>query len=478
VKTPRTRYVKTSDGAYIAYQVVGDGPDLVWQFDYFGNVDAVWDLPSFAYYLGGFAEFSRLILLDRRGTGQSSRNVPPSDLETRASDLRAVLDVLKADIVVAGGHRQGGAASAVFAATEPDRVRSFVWDFPQPRSLWAPDYPWGVSRESAERSRLVTEEYWGTDALFATQWALEGEIVPTEATMGIGKLSRSTTTPDVALEMDCIWLETDVRGVLPSVRVPALLTELDAGDRGEIDYVASLMPKAQVVRIPGEDEFQLEYIDRTHEAIRSFLGLATSPSSDGRILATLLFTDIVDSTKRAPRSATTGGSDCSPIITPGRGRSWRAIAAARSTRPVTASSRRSTDPLGPCAVLRRSRHRCERSASRCGRACTRVRWSASTKGARARRPRRRASWCPRGAVRSPRVIHGESSRRRIGACVRRRWRARAEGRSRPLAPLPSGERAVTQPSDVGAHVRGTGFVASLHPTEEAADDSRRSGDHI
>ena len=68
--------------------------DLVWQFDYFGNVDGVWEHPLWAHFLGGFAEFSRLILLDRRGTGQSSRNVPPSDLETRASDLRAVLDAL------------------------------------------------------------------------------------------------------------------------------------------------------------------------------------------------------------------------------------------------------------------------------------------------------------------------------------------------------------------------------------------------
>ena len=119
------------------------------------------------HFLSGFAGFSRLILLDRRGTGQSSRNVPPSDLETRASDLRAVLDALGTDVVVAGGHGQGGAASAMFAATEPSRVRSFVWDNPQARTLWAPDYPWGVNSEYLERARRVTEEYWGTDTLFA-----------------------------------------------------------------------------------------------------------------------------------------------------------------------------------------------------------------------------------------------------------------------------------------------------------------------
>ncbi len=300
MKTPRTRYVKTPDGVYIAYQVVGDGPvDMVWQFDYFGNVDAIWEHPLWAYYFGGFAKFSRLILLDRRGTGQSSRNVPPSDLETRARDLRSVLDALGSEVVVAGGHRQGGAASALFAATEHERVRALVWEWPEARSLWAPDYPWGASTEDLGRTERVIEQHWGTDTLFPALWALEGEVVPTEITIGMGKLSRYTGTPDVALEMDRIWNETDVRGVLPAVRVPTLLMDHDVGDRGQIDYVASLMPNAQVVRIRGEDEFQPEYVDRVHDAIRTFLGLAIPASNSGRVLSTVLFTDIVDSTKKA-----------------------------------------------------------------------------------------------------------------------------------------------------------------------------------
>ncbi len=298
MKSPTTRYVKTPDDVYIAYQVVGDGPDLVWQFDYFGNVDAVWEHPLWARFLGGFTEFSRLILLDRRGTGQSSRNVPPSDLETRASDLRAVLDALGSDVVVAGGHHQGGAASALFAATEPDRVRAFVWEYPDARSLWAPDYPWGVSTEYLERAERVTEAHWGTDALFTLSWALADEVVPTEASIGIGKLSRYTATPDVALEMDRIWNETDIRGVLPAVRAPALLIDDDSGDGSQIDYIASLMPNARVVRLPG-DGFSREYIDRLHEATRSFLGLAVRAPSGNRVLSTILFTDIVGSTKRA-----------------------------------------------------------------------------------------------------------------------------------------------------------------------------------
>ena len=125
------------------------------------------------------------------------------------------------------------------------------------------------------------------------------EVVPTEVTLGMGKLARYTCTPDVALEMDRIWNETDVRGVLPAVRVPTLLMDRDVGARAQIDYVASLMPNAQVVRIRGEDEFQPEYVDRVHDAIRTFLGLAIPVSTSGRVLSTVLFTDIVDSTKKA-----------------------------------------------------------------------------------------------------------------------------------------------------------------------------------
>ena len=102
-------------------------------------------------------------------------------------------------------------------------VRSYgIWPT-GPDASWAPDYPWGASDEYLERSRRATEDHWGTDAFFAIQAELDDYPVPTEATIGYGKLCRSTATPDVALELDRIWNETDVRGVLPAVRVPSLL---------------------------------------------------------------------------------------------------------------------------------------------------------------------------------------------------------------------------------------------------------------
>ena len=199
---------------------------------------------------------------------------------------------------MAGGHGQGGAASALFAATEPERVRSFVWEPASPDAVGA-RLPVGREQRVPRARPTGDRGPLGNGCPLRGLGELDDYVVPTEVTIGYGKLCRSTATPDVALEIDRIWNETDIRGALPSVRAPALLTELDSGDRGQIDYIASLMPNARVVLIPGEDGYPARGHRSTHEAIRSFLGLARPPSGSGRVLSTVLFTDIVDSTRRA-----------------------------------------------------------------------------------------------------------------------------------------------------------------------------------
>ena len=145
---PETHYLKTPDGAYIAYQTVGEGPiDIAWQFEWMGNVDTIWEYPPFAEWFRGLASFSRLILHDRRGTGASSRNVNPPNLETRVADLTLVLDAVGSDRAVLGGALDGGAPNVLFAASAPARVHSLFWWYPAPRSTPAPDYPAGASAE-------------------------------------------------------------------------------------------------------------------------------------------------------------------------------------------------------------------------------------------------------------------------------------------------------------------------------------------
>ena len=294
-----TRYARTSDGAYIAYQTIGTGPiDLVYQFDWFGNVDAIWEDPDLRVIFEGLASFSRLILHDRRATGLSSRGVPVPDLETRIGDLRAALDMIGAERPVLGGEREGGAPNVLFAATHPHRVRSLFWYSPSARSTWAPDYPWGAPADYVELDQRALE-LWGTyeygRALIDTEGTFGHDIRDDEAHT-FAKLSRATATPDVARELARVWYETDVRDVLPSVRVPTLLLayEGNAMEVAEAEYVASLIPDANLVIRPGTRDADLAGFSDT---VRDFLGVDREPGIE-TILSTVLFTDIVGSTAK------------------------------------------------------------------------------------------------------------------------------------------------------------------------------------
>ena len=174
---PETRYAITPDGVYLAYQTVGEGPiDLVWQFDLvFGNVEDMWETVV-GDCLRELSSFTRLILHDRRGTGLSSRNVPPPNLETRVADLGVILDAAGSERPVLGGFGDGAASNVMFAATQPERVHSLVWDAPLPRTTWAPDFPWGVDPEYVERYDKVTAELWGSEEYGAAIAELDAEV--------------------------------------------------------------------------------------------------------------------------------------------------------------------------------------------------------------------------------------------------------------------------------------------------------------
>ena len=154
MNVPETRYAKTLDGVYIAYQTVGDGPiDIVWQFDWLGNVDTIWEYRPSAEWFRGLASFSRLILHDRRGTGASSRNVDPPNLETRVADLTIVLDAVGSERPVLGGALQGGAPNILFAATFPERVHSLFWWYRRRGRPWRLTIPSVRARTSSRDPR-------------------------------------------------------------------------------------------------------------------------------------------------------------------------------------------------------------------------------------------------------------------------------------------------------------------------------------
>ena len=301
METHDTRYARTPDGVYIAYQVAGHGPiDLTWGFDFFGNVDLAWEWPTTGPLLRALTDTCRVSLHDRRGTGLSSRNVPPPNLETRVSDLRLVLDTVGAQRPVLGGINEGGAPNVVLAATEPERVRSIVWLEPIPRPGWAPDFPWGVKHRYVEREERSLD-LWGTNdygIAWADAEAAAGVTLSRERMLMAGTTSRQTATPDVARELDRIWYETDVRAALSSVRTPALLIARNRYPRKiEVaQYVASLMPEATVAPVAGD--FGPDELEPLLDVVHRFLGVEPREPALDTILATVLFTDIVGSTEK------------------------------------------------------------------------------------------------------------------------------------------------------------------------------------
>ncbi len=295
-----TRYAKTPDGVYLAYQVVGEGPiDFACQFND-GDIDLLWEHPYADRFLSKLQEFSRVILHDRRGIGLSSRNVPQPNLETRASDLLTVLDAAASERPILFGGPEPGAANAYFAAIHPDRVSRLVWFEASPRLAWAPDYPWGVGPDYFDRD-MRSLQVWGTKEYGkawqeneATIWA----IPPSDEEARYASLiSRHTTTPDVAMEFTRIWYETDVRSVLPSIQTPTLLLTGDAvADYvDETKYVASLLPNATLHILEGHVGW--EGSGRIVDLIREFVGIETPPADIDTILSSVMFTDIVGSTE-------------------------------------------------------------------------------------------------------------------------------------------------------------------------------------
>src|SRR6185312_11232112 len=309
---PDPQYARAEDGAYIAYQVVGDGPmDIAWQFDGGGGLDVWWELTSNRWWFEALASFGRLILHDWRGTGLSSRDVPVPTLETRMADLRAVLDGANSKRAVMGGWYESVAPCVLMAATDPSRVEALVWWDPCPRTTWAPDYPGGNRPDDVSRY-LEALEHWGT-LRYARGWAesfkdFSGSLPPDEEVRWTAKMSRNCCTPDVALKLERIWLETDIRHILPTVRTRTLLmvTTGDAKTVEIADHVAALMPNAVVEAFPPMG-MPTTWADNELarrpklDAIQRFVGMEPRQNSGDTILSTILFTDVVSSTEHQAR---------------------------------------------------------------------------------------------------------------------------------------------------------------------------------
>ncbi len=303
---PETRYTKTADGIHIGYQVIGSAPvDLVFvPYDY-SNIEASWDLPQYASFVRGLASHARVLLLDRRGTGTSDRawSGPSATIEAQMDDIRAVMDASGSERAVLFGIESGAALCFTFAATYPERTAGLVVYGALVRGTWAPDYPWEWTDEVWDTWIDKLEREWGSPAYVEEMAELLSPSLAGDETFlkAFGRILRLSASPGDAAARDRAVRDIDVRHVLPTVQVPTLVIhrtgdKLESVEAGR--YIAEHTPGPALVELPGEDHiFPLDdlvpHIGRFLETLRS------EQAEFDRILATVLFTDIVDSTAQA-----------------------------------------------------------------------------------------------------------------------------------------------------------------------------------
>jgi class 3 adenylate cyclase len=304
---PETRYAKSGD-VNVAYQVVGDGPfDLVFTLGFAQHVELGWEEPRRRAMFERLASFSRLILFDKRGTGLSDPVPRAASLEERMDDIRAVLDAVGSDRAAIVAIGDGGPVCALFAATYPERVFALALYSFAASWIRRPDYPWGPSEQQILAWADLTERTWGTREWVEQVYRTLAPSATSEEFWEFSRPLRLSVSPSGAAEMQRLHVQMDVRAVLPSIRAPTLLLQADVdADVEESRDAARRIPGARFVLVPGADRIPLfAAAERFLDEVQSFTEQAWAERAweqtvdVERVLATVLFTDIVGSTARA-----------------------------------------------------------------------------------------------------------------------------------------------------------------------------------
>ena len=296
------RYAQNGD-VHIACRVLGEGErDLVLVQGFLSHIDMEWEQPEMARFLRKLASFSRLVLFDKRGTGLSDRAVGVGTLEEGMDDVRAVMDAVESERAVLMGVSEGAPMCVLFAATYPDRTDALVLHGGMARSTEAPDYPWAPPAEAAmEAASELVGPYLFTGEDIDI-WAPSLADDP-QAIEWLGRFRRASVSPDGLAALFSMFLDIDVRHVLPTLRVPTLVLHRH-GDRvvnwraGR--WMAEQIPGARYVELSGQDHFPwFGDSDAVIEEVREFLTGVRVALQPDRVLATVMFTDVVGSTERA-----------------------------------------------------------------------------------------------------------------------------------------------------------------------------------
>lgn len=312
METPKTRYARSADGTFIAYQVFGDGPvDLLWISPWFSDLEVLWDYEPVARFHREIAAFARLILMDQRGVGLSDRSRGFPDLETRMDDVRAVLDAAgSVQTVLWGAGPDGGALCAMFAATYPERVPALAFWNARARTLSSADYAWGDDLSALDELRRLIEAGWGVEEHTAEIMRQMGAPSVAEDPAGVrwaARVCRRMGAPGDVLAFDSMWRRIDFRGVLPAVHVPTVAVYRafpgDLEGTGPYEDLVARIPGAKAVELPTA-EFPPwgPNMPAVVSAVREFVASTVAERAVfERVLATVVFTDIVGSTAVAAR---------------------------------------------------------------------------------------------------------------------------------------------------------------------------------
>jgi class 3 adenylate cyclase len=311
VQIPDVSYARSGDVA-VAYQVVGEGPpDIVFMRGVTGDLTSTWDQPLLVRLVEGLAECGRLLMLDRRGTGLSDRVREVHSPETAMDDVRAVMDAVGSERAVLW---MGGTATGVgvlFAATYPERCAGLMCFDPRVKGTRAPDYPWAPSEEEWRARLAAVRTGWGERAFLeeiAHEWAPQVAGDQGFREWFVWHMRRSLS-PGAALTSFRTAKELDVSDVLTAVRVPTLILPLPS-QPGPAYYAAERIRGATVVELPPFDGIYTWVDDDAHQATmsatRDFVSRLTDRDAAERVLATVLFTDIVGSTALASRLGDSG----------------------------------------------------------------------------------------------------------------------------------------------------------------------------
>jgi pimeloyl-ACP methyl ester carboxylesterase/class 3 adenylate cyclase len=305
---PEIRYARNGEVA-IAYAVVGTGPnDLVYLSPY-NNLDIAWENPLYERFLRGLSAFSRVIIIDRRGTGVSDRyspdDLPP--LEDLVDDLVAVLDNVGSERAALFGFSDAGALCAMCAATRPERVSGLILYAAAARGTQAPDYPWQWSEEEWQDYISGVRAGWGTRRYAEESLAFINPSLAGDERMVSWweRFQRLSASPGALYAQEQVFREMDIRQLLPAVSVPTLVLHrvkdvIEPVGAGR--YLASEIAGAEYVELSGADHFPWAGDQQALVSeVERFVGMVSADEQEtfDRILATIMFTDIVDSTAQA-----------------------------------------------------------------------------------------------------------------------------------------------------------------------------------